>query len=39
MITYKDLMWLRTKEADAKTDTISIVLEKVPKTLKKKAIK
>jgi hypothetical protein len=39
MITYKDLTWLRAEEADADTDTVSISLEKVPETPKKKAIK
>ena len=40
MITYKDLTWLRAEEADAKTDIVSIDLEKVPETpKKKKAIK
>ena len=36
MITYKDLTWLRAEEADAEADTISIDLEKLPETPKKK---
>jgi hypothetical protein len=39
MFTYKDLTWLRVEETDAKDDTVSIDLEKVPETPKKKAIK
>jgi hypothetical protein len=39
MITYKDLTWLRAEEADAEDDTVSINLEKVLETPKKKAIK
>ena len=40
MIMYKDLTWLREEEADAEADTVSINLEKLPETpKKKKAIK
>jgi hypothetical protein len=39
MFTYKDLTWLRAEDADVDQDTISIDLEKVPKTPKRKAMK
>jgi hypothetical protein len=39
MFTYKDLMWLRAEDADVDQDTISIDLEKVPETPKRKAMK
>ena len=39
MFTYKDLTWLWTEDADVDQDTISIDLEKVPETPKKKAMK
>ena len=39
MFTYKDLTWLQAEDADVDQDTISIDLEKVPETPKKKAMK
>ena len=38
MFTYKDLIWLQAEDADVDQDTISINLEKVPETPKKKAM-
>jgi hypothetical protein len=39
MFTYKDLTWLRAEDANVDQDTISIDLEKVPETSKRKAMK
>jgi hypothetical protein len=39
MFKYQDLTWLRTEDVDVDQDTISIDLEKVPETPKKKAMK